>query len=153
MSWLFRSGSQSIGISVSASVLPMNIQDWFPLRLTGLIFLLSKGLSRVFSSTKSSKASILLCSTFFMVQLLHPYMTTGQTIPLTIQTTVSKVISLLCNMLSRFFSFSSKGKYLLISWLWSTSTVILEPKKIKCVTVSTFSPYICHRGMGLDAMI
>ena len=79
---LFESGGQSIGVSASAWVLPMNIQGWFPLGLTGLISLLFKGLSRVFSSTTVWK-SILWCSAFFMVQLSHPYMTTGKTIALT----------------------------------------------------------------------
>ena len=88
------SGGQSIGVSDSASVLPKNIQDWFPLECTGWIFLLSKGLSRVFSST-SSKALILHCSDFFMIQLSHPYMTTGKTIALTIWTFVGKMISLI----------------------------------------------------------
>ena len=78
MSQFFASGGQSIGLS--ASVLPMNIQDWFPLRWTGLISLQSKGLSRVFSNNHSSKASILWHSAFFTVQLSHPYMTTGKTI-------------------------------------------------------------------------
>ena len=76
----FTSGGQSIG--VSASVLPLNIQGWFPSGLTGLIFLKSKGLSRVFSSYHSSKASVLWCSAFFVVQISHPYMTTGKTIAL-----------------------------------------------------------------------
>ena len=83
MSWLFTSGGQSTGASASASVLPMNIQGWFPLGLTVLISLLCKRLSRVFSSNQSLKTSILQCSVFFMVQLLHPYMTTGKTIALT----------------------------------------------------------------------
>ena len=78
MSRLFTSGGQSMGASASASVLPMNIQDWFPLGLTGLISLLSKGFSRVFSQYHSWKASILQHSAFFMVELLHPYMTTGK---------------------------------------------------------------------------
>ena len=78
MSWFFPSGGQSIGVSASASVLPMNIQDWFPLGWTGLISLQSKGLSRVFSNTTSSKASILQHSALFTVQLSHPYMTTGK---------------------------------------------------------------------------
>ena len=81
MSQLFTSGGQSIG--ASASVLWVNIQGWFPLGLTGLISLLSKRFSRVFSSATISKASILWCSAFFMVQLSHPYMTTGKTIALT----------------------------------------------------------------------
>ena len=91
MSQLFASGGQSIGASASASVLPMNIQDWFPLGLTGLLSLQSKGLSRVFSSTL--KSSILRHSAFFTVQLSHPYMTTGKTIALTTQMSVGKVMS------------------------------------------------------------
>ena len=90
MNWLFAAGGQSIGDSASASVLPMNIQGWLPLGLTGLISFKSKGLSRVFSIT-----TIRRCSVFFMVQLPHPYMTTGKTIALTIWTFVGKVISLL----------------------------------------------------------
>ena len=97
MSQLFKSSGQSIGTSVSASVLPMKIQDLFSLALTGLISLQSKGLSRVFFNTTSSKASIFWCSTFFMVQLSHPYMTTGKTIVLDLWTFVGKVKSLLFN--------------------------------------------------------
>ena len=89
-----------------------------------------------------------------MVQLSHPYMTTGKTIALTIQTFVGKVTSLLFNMLSRFvIAFLPRSKVLLIYWLKSLSTVILEPKKIKSVTTSTFSPSVCHEVIGLDAMI
>ena len=98
MSQIFTSGGQSIGVSASASVLPVNIQDQFPLGLTDLISLQFKGLSRVFSNTI---ALILQCSAFFIVQLSHPYMTTGKTIALTRWTFVSKVMSLLFNMLSR----------------------------------------------------
>ena len=83
VSWLFTSGGQSIGASASASVLPKNIQGWFPLILTGLISLQSKGLSRVFFSTTNSKASILRCSAFFMVQFSHLCTTTGKIIALT----------------------------------------------------------------------
>ena len=86
ISQLFSSGGQSIGASALASVLKMNIQGWFPLELNGLISLLSKGLSGVFLQHHSSKTSILQYSAFFMVQLSHPYMTTGKTIALTIQT-------------------------------------------------------------------
>ena len=86
MSQLFISGGQSTGVSASASVFPMNIQGWFPLELTGFIFLQSKELWRVFFQHHSSKASILWHSVFFMVQLSHPYMTTGKTIALTIRT-------------------------------------------------------------------
>ena len=82
-SQFFTSGGQSIGASASASVLPMNIRDWFPLGLPGLISLLSKGLSKGLLQHHSSKASILWCSAFFIVQLSHPYMTTGKTIALT----------------------------------------------------------------------
>ena len=89
-----------------------------------------------------------------MVQLSHPYMTTGKTIAFTISTFVSKVMSLLFNMLSRFFiAFLSRSKCLLISWLQSPFAVILEPKKIKSVTVSTVSPSIFHEVMGQDAMV
>ena len=89
----------------------------------------------------SSKASILWYSAFFMAQLSHPYMTTVKTIALSIQTFVGKVISLLFNMLSRLvIAFLPRNKHLLISWLQSPSTVILEPKKMKSVTVSIFSP-------------
>ena len=109
-----------------------------------MIRLQSKGLLRVFSST-SLKASILQCSAFFIVQLSHLYMTIGKTIALTIQTFVSKVMSLLFNTLSRFIIvFLPRNKCLLISWLQSPSAVILEPPKMKSVTVSTVSPFICH---------
>ena len=99
MSQFFTSGGQSIGSAASASVLPMNIQDWCPLGLTGLISLQSKGLSRVFFNTE---ASIFQGSTFFTVQLSHPYMTTGKTIAFTRWTFVGKVMSLLFIMLSNF---------------------------------------------------
>ena len=88
---------------------------------------------------------ILGCLAFFMVQLLHPYMTTGKTIALTRCTFVSKVMSLLFNMLSRFvIAFPPSSKHILISWQQSLSAVILEPKKINFVTVSIVSPSICH---------
>ena len=97
----------------------------------------------------SSKASILQCSAFFMVQLSNPHMTTGKTIALTRWTFVGKVMSLLFNMLSRFvITFLSRNKRLLISWLQSPSAVILEPKKIKSATVSIVSSSICHEVMG-----
>ena len=106
MSWLFASSSQSAG--ALASVFPMNIQSWFPLGLTGLISWLSKGLSRVFSST-IQKHQFFIAQDFLMVQLSHPYMTTGKTIALTIWPFVHKVTSLLFNTLSRFcHRFSSK---------------------------------------------
>ena len=102
----------------------------------------------------SSKASILQHSAFFIVQLSHPYMTTGKTKALTRWTFVGKVMSLLWNMLSRLvITFPPRSKHLLISWLQSPSAVILEPPQIKSATVSTVSPSICHEVMGLDAMI
>ena len=102
----------------------------------------------------SSKASILQRLAFFIVQLSHPYMTTGKTIALTRQTFAGKVMSLLFNMLSRLvITFLLRIKCLFISWLQSPSTVILEPPKIKSVTVSIVSVSICHEVMGLDAMI
>ena len=102
----------------------------------------------------SSKASILQCSAFFIVQLSHPYITTGKTIVLTRQTFVDKIMSLLFNMLSRsVINFLPRIKCLLISWLQSPSAVILEPKKIKSATVSTVYPSICHEMMRRDAMI
>ena len=102
----------------------------------------------------SSKASILQCSAFFMTQLSHPYMTTGKTIALTLQTFVGKVMTLLFNMLLRLvITFLPRSKQLLIFWLQSPSAVILEHKKIKSVTVSVVSPSICHEVMGPDTMI
>ena len=150
MSQFFTSGGQSMGVSASALVLPMKIQDWFSLQLTGLIFWQSKGLSRVFSNTTVQNDQ------FFGSQLSlwsnsHIHMTTGKTIALTRQTFVGKVMSLFFNMLSRLVvAFLPRSKHLLISWLQSPSAVILEPQKIKSVTVS---PSICHEVMGPDAMI
>ena len=148
MSQLFALGGHSIGASASASVLLMNTQGLFPLGLTGLISLLSKGLSRVFL-----KASVFWCSAFFMAQLSHLYVTIGKIIALTPWTFVGKVMPLLFNMLSRFIiAFPPRRKHPSILWLWSLSTVVLEPKKIKSVT-HHFFPSICHEVMELDAMI
>ena len=120
MSWLFASGSQSTGAWTSASLLPMNIQSWFPLGLTGLISLLSKELSKSILHY-SLKTSVLQCSAFFMIHLLHPSITTGH-IALTMQTFVSKIMSLLFNMLSRFvIDFLPGSKCVLILWLQSPS--------------------------------
>ena len=102
MSRLFISDGQSIGASALTSVLPMNIQGWFPLGLTDLISLLSKGLSRVFFNTTVQKHQFFGAQPFFMVQLSHLYMTTGKNIALTRQTFVGKVMSLIFNTLSRF---------------------------------------------------
>ena len=143
MSWFFASGGQSIGASVSAAVLSMNIQDWFPLGLTGLISLESKGLQE--SSPTHSSKSILWHSAFFMVQLSHPYRTTGKVITLTMQTFVDKVMSLFFNVLFRLvIAFPPRTKCLFISCFQSPSTMILEPKKIKSVTVSIVSPSIYY---------
>ena len=150
VSQLFARGSQSIGVSASASVLPMNTQYWFPLEWTGWISLQSKGLSSLLQP-HTSKASILRHSAFFTVQLSHPCITTRKTIALTRWTFVDK-LSVLFNMLSRLvITFLPGGKRLLISWLQSPSAVILEPKKIKSDTVATVSPSISHEVMGPDA--
>ena len=109
------------------------------------------GLSKTLLQHHNSKVSILQRSTFFIVQLSHPYTTTGKTIALTRQTFVSKVMSLLFNMLSNLvITFLLRSKCLLISWLQSPSAVILEPPKTKSTTVS---PSICHEVMGPVAMI
>ena len=102
----------------------------------------------------SSKASILWRSAFFMVQLSHPYMTTVKTIAFTRWTLVGKVMSLFFNKLSRLIiAFLSRSKCLLISWLQSPSAVILEPRKIKSITISFVSPSMCHEMIEPDAMI
>ena len=121
--------------------------DWFDL-------LAVQGTLKSLLQHHNSKASILQCSGFFMVQLSHPYMTTGKTIDLTIQIFVDKVMSLLFNMLSRLvIAFLPRSKRLFISWLQSPSAAILEPKEIKSATVSIVSPSICHEVMGPDATI
>ena len=154
MSQFFTSRGQSIGVSASASVLPMNIQDWFPLGLTGLISLQFKGFSRVFSNTTVQKHQFFGAQVFFTVQFSHPCMTTGKTTALTRQTFVGKVISLLFNMLSRWvIAFLPRSKSLLFSWRQSPSAMILEPKKIKSFTVSIVSPSICHEVMRPFSLI
>ena len=141
MSQFFTSGGQSIGASASALVLPKNMQDRVPLGWTGLISL--RSVQRALMSLlqqHSSKASILQHLTFSIVQLSHPDMTTGKTIVFIRWTFVGKVMSLLFNMLSGFVkSFLPRRTHLLISWLQSPSAVILEPEKIKPVTVSIVS--------------
>ena len=154
-SWSFPVGQllasgQGIGASASTLVFPMNFQNLFPLGLTGLI---SKGLTlKSLLQHHNSKTSILWHSAFFMIQLWHPYMTTGKTIALTRRTFVGKVMSLLFDTLCRFvIAFLPRSKYLLISWLQSSSAVILEPPKIKSIVVSIVSPSVCHEVMGPDA--
>ena len=113
-----------------------------------------QGTLKSFIQHHSLKASILWPSAFLMVQLSHLYMTTGKAIALTIWTLVGQVMSLLFNTLSRFVkAFLPRSKHLFISWLQSPSAVILEPKKIKSVTASTFFPIYCHEVMEPDAMI
>ena len=119
-------------------------------RIHWLDLLTVQGTLRTRLQHHSSKASILWCLAFFVVQLSHTYMTTGKTIALTRRTFVGKVTSLLLNMLSRLvITFLPRSKRLLISWLQSPSAVILQPRKIKSATVSTVSPSICHEVMGL----
>ena len=134
---------ERIGVSTSASVLPINIQNWFPLGLTGWI-LAVQGTLKSLLQHRSSKASVLQRSTFFMVQLSHPYMTTGKPIALTRWIFVGKVMSLLFNMLSRLvIVFLPRSKRLLISWLQSLpSAVILEHRKIVCHRFHCFPIYL-----------
>ena len=123
-------------------------------RMDWLDLLVVQGTLKSLLQHHSSKASILRHSAFFTVQLSHLYMTTGKTIALTRWIFVGKVMSLLFNMLSRLvIAFLPRCNHLLISWQQSSFTVVLEPKKRKSVTASTFSPSICHEVMGPDAMI
>ena len=119
------------------------------LRIDWLDLLAVQGTLKSLLQHHSSKASILWCLAFFIVQLSHPYMTTGKTIALTRWTFVDKIMSLFFNMLSRLvITFLPRSKCLLISWLQSPSAVILEPQKIKSDSVSTVSPSISHEVMG-----
>ena len=149
MSWLFTSSGQST--EASALVLPVNIHGWFPLGLIGLISLLSKAVSRVFSSTRVwkhqyfSSQPLLWSDSHIHTWLLEkpePW----------VHRPLSAKWSWLFNMLSRFvIAFLPRSKYLLISWLQSLSAVILEAKKIKSVTVSIVSPFTCHEVMGMSS--
>ena len=153
MSQLFTSGDQNTGACFSIStfneysgLISLTI-DWFDL-------LAVQGTFRSLLQYHISKASFFLCSAFFTVQLSQPYVTTGKTIALTIWTFIGRVMPLLFNILSRFvITLLPRSNRLLISRLQSLSTVILEPKKRKSVTASTFSPSVCHAVMGPDAMI
>ena len=156
VSWFFASGGRSIAASASTSVLPMNIQAWFPLWkwMDWLDLLAVQATLKILLQRHNLKATVLWLSAIFMVQLSYPCMTTGKITALIVWNFVGKMISLLLNVLSRFvIAFLPRSQRLLISWLQPPSTVILEPKKIKSVTVSIFSPLICHEVMGLDAMI
>ena len=141
--------------SFSFSISPFNEHPGLiSFRMDWLDLLAVQGTLKSLLQCHILKASILRQSDFFMVQISHPYMTTGKAIALTIRTCVGKVISLLFNMLPRLvITFLPRSKHLLISWLQSPSAVILEPRKIKSLTVSIVSPSICHEVMGLDAMI
>ena len=140
----FHQVAKIIGVSASASVFAMNIQDWFPLGLIGWISLQSKGLSKSLLQHRCSKASILWSSAFSMVLLSHPYMTTGKTVALTRWTFVGKVMSLLFNMLSRLvMAFLPRSKHLLISWLQSPSAVIFgAPQNKVCHCFHCFPNYL-----------
>ena len=141
--------------SFSFNISPLNeYSGMISLRIDWFDLLTVQGTLKSLLQHHSSKASIFQCSAFIIVQLSHPYMTTGKTIALTRWTFVGKVMSLLFNMLSRLvIAFLPKSKHLLISWLQSPSAVILEPRKIKSATVSTVTPSVCHEVMGSDAMI
>ena len=145
--WKYWSFSFSISPSNEYSGLIFLRMDWLDL-------LAVQGTLKTLLQHHSSKASILWCSAFFIVQLSHPYMTTGKTTALIRWNFVGKLMSLLFNMLCRLvITFLPKSKHILISWLQSPSAVILEPPKIKSVTVSTVSPSIPHAVTGPEAMI
>ena len=140
--------------SFSFSIIPSKeIPGLISIRMDWLDLLAVQGTLKSLLQHHSSKALILRQSAFFTVQLSHPYMSAGKTIALTRRTFVGKVTSLLLNMLSTLvITFLPRYKHLLISWLQSPSAVILEPKKIKALIVSTVSPSICHEVMEPDAM-
>ena len=141
--------------SFSFSISPSNeYSALISFRIDWLELLAVQGTLKSLLQHHSSKASILQLSAFFIVQLSHPYMTTGKTITLTRGTFIGNVMSLLFNMLSRLvIAFLPRSKCLLISWLQSLSAVTLEPREIKFITVSTDSPSIFHEAMGPDAKI
>ena len=141
--------------SFSFSISPSNeYSELISFRMDWLDLLAVQGILKCLLQYHSSKASILQHSAFFIVQLSHPHITTGKTIALTVQNFVSKVMSLLFNILSRLIRvFLPRSKCLLISWLQSSSAVILEPKEIKSLAVSIVSPSTCHEVMGPDTLI
>ena len=144
-----------------AKVLELQLQDQSFNEYSGLIsfrmdwldLLAVQGTLKSLLQHHSSKPSVLQLSAFFIVQLSHPYMTTGKTIALTRWTFAGKLMSPLLLMLSRLVIALPRSKCLLIAWLQSPSAVILEPHKIKSITVSIISPSVCHEVMGSDAMI
>ena len=141
--------------SFSFSIRPSNeYSGLISFRIDSLDLLAVQGTLKSLLRHLSSKASVIQHLAFIIVQLSHPYMTAGKTIALTKWTFVSKVMSLLFNMLSSLvIVFLPRSKHLLISWLQLPSAVIWEPKNVKSVTVSIVSPFICHEVMGLDALI
>ena len=140
--------------SFSFSISPSNKHPGLIFRIDWLDLLAVQETLKSLLQHHSLKASILWCSTFFTVQLSHPYMTTGKTIDFSRRTFVGKMMSLLFNMLSRLvITFLPRSKRLLISWLQLPSAVILEPPKMKSDTLSTVSASISHEVMGPDAMI
>ena len=149
MSQVFASGGQSIEVSASASVLPMDIPGLISFRIDRFDLHSVQGTLKSLLQHCTPKASILQCSAFFTVQLSNPYMTTGKTITLTRWIFLGKILSLLFNMLSRLvIDFLPRSKNLFITWLPSPSAVILEPKKINSVTVSIVSLSICPEVIG-----
>ena len=136
--------------SFSFSIIPSKeIPGMISFRMDWLDLLAVQGTLKSLLQHYSSKASILRCSAFFTVQLSHPYMITRKTIAFTRQTFIGKVMSLHFNMLSRLvITFLPRSKHLLISWLRSPSVMILEPPKIKSLTVPTVSPSVCHEEMA-----
>ena len=148
MKRIFAKGGQIIGVSASASVLPMNFQGYFPLRLTGLIALLSTRLSRSSPAARFESINSVALSLLYgpILTSTHDYWKNHR-----------YDYTDLCqqsDVAARFvIVFLSKSKHLLITWLQSPPTVILEPKKIKSVTASIFSPCICYDMMEPDTMI
>jgi len=155
MSQFFTSGFFFQYWSFSFNISPSNeYSGLISFRMDWLDLLAVQGTLKSLLQHHNSKASVLQCSAFFTVQLSHPCMTTGKTIVLTRWPFVEKVMFLLFNTLSRLvITFLPRSKFLLISWLQSPSAVILEPRKIKSLTVSIISPSICHEVMGPDATI
>ena len=144
MSQFFTSGGQSVGVSASSNSPSNEYSGLISFRMDRLDLLAVQGTLNSLLQHHSSKPAILWHSAFSIVQLSYPYMTTGKTVGLSRWTFVGKVMSLF-NMMSRLLiAFLPRSKRLLISWLQSPSAVILEPKKIKSLTVSTVSPSICH---------
>ena len=151
---LFVSGGQSIAASASSSVPPMNIKHWFHLELTGVIPLLSKEFLRDFSNNTVQKHQFFSAQpSLWSNSHIHTWLL-EKIIALTIWTFVSKVMSLLFNTLSSFIiAFLPRSKHILVSWLQSPSAVILEPKKIKSVTICLASPSVGHKVTGPDAIM